>query len=495
MEMTKYLCQKIIPMKKLYSLLVLAVCALGLKAQTPTFQTVVNNTGGTATNQMYDATTDVSSNIYFCGNRTDAITLSGTTLAAGNGGVYFGKANAIGTISWLKGGGTSMASGDIAYDVALDQNNNLYVCGAITALSNASFDGVTAANPGGGFVLKVDNNGNVLWVESYGPTVYAIAVDRNNNPVINLGNSELAQLSASNGSVQNSVVFSADNQNIPRHNIAIDANNNIVIQGGNKIIKFDDALTQLWSTPVTYSLAETFKLNLDQAGNVYSSFYGLFGSITIGNVTKTNFPNGYIYKLDAATGNPIFVDSVLIGGFASKIREVIPDNSGNYYIVGDGAFNTPVVLKTTSSYSALWQRNLDNAAEISETELIGDNCLVMAGLHTGTLTLDSYTINLPAGSFGIDNSMFAYLCDGNVSIAPEDGMLPVSTYPNPVENILRVDLNAIQSATAYDVLGKRIALNSVGANELDLSNLSPGLYSVQILSGDNKLYSTKVIKK
>ncbi|MBK7431726.1 MAG: hypothetical protein IPI62_12595 [Bacteroidetes bacterium] len=106
-------------------------------------------------------------------------------------------------------------------------------------------------------------------------------------------------------------------------------------------MKFDSSLNQLWSTPVTFSLAETFRLNLDNSGNVYASFYALFGTVTVGTITKSNFPNGYIYKLDNATGQPLFVDSVLIAGAASKIKEVIPDNSGNYYIMGDGSLIPP----------------------------------------------------------------------------------------------------------------------------------------------------------
>ena len=464
--------------------------------QTPTFQVSINNTGGTQSNQMYDAKADASGNVYFCGKRIDVITFSGTTLNAGIGGVYFGKANSAGVISWLKGGGTTMANGDAAYDVALDQNNNIYICGGVTTLSTAIFDGVSMAFANPGFVLKADNNGNVLWVEGYGSPVYGIAVDNNNVPVINIGTNTIAKIDASNGAIVNSVSFSGDLQSPFLHNVEVDANNNIIVQGGNKILKFDSSLNQLWSTPVTFSLAETFRLNLDNSGNVYASFYALFGTVTVGTITKSNFPNGYIYKLDNATGQPLFVDSVLIAGAASKIKEVIPDNSGNYYIMGDGSFNTPHIVKMTSAYSTLWDRALDNNAGLIELDLLSENCLLTCGKHDGTFVLDATTLSLPAGSGVIDNSFMTFLCDGTVGLN-DDGLQveELNVYPNPANNEIHFNSENIAEVVLTDITGRKCSFSVKPSGILDVSDITPGMYVLTLKANDGNIRTAKFVKE
>lgn len=464
-------------------------------AQTPTFQASVNNSAGTQSNQMNVAECDASGNVYFCGRRTDVITFGSSTLNSGIGGIYFGKANSAGAIQWLKGGGTSMPSGDDALDLVLDQNNNLYICGTVTALSPAIFDGVSMAFASPGFVLKLDVNGNVQWVKEYSNGVRSITVDNNNVPFINIGSSEVARIDPANGTILSSGSFTGNLMSISQHNIEADASNNIYVQGGSNIVKFDNALNQLWSTPVTFSLAETFKINLDNAGNVYATFYALFGTVTVGTVTKSNFPNGYIFKLDNATGQPVFVDSVLLAGAVSKVKEVIPDNAGNYYIMGDGAFNTPHVVKMTDTYTTLWDRALTNTAALTEINLISENCFIISGKHNGTIALDATTLQLPAGTSGIDNSMMTFLCDGNVSV--DDGMSTrqLAVYPNPVTDNLNIEANGISEISIYDLMGRKIIYKNQDGGKVDVSDLTAGIYSLSVISNDGFEFTSKFIKE
>lgn len=480
------------------TIIISAVCLISnlAVAQTPVYQSSLNNTGGTQNNIMFDAIPDVAGNVYFCGSRADVFTIGGATLNTGIGGVYFGKATPSGTIAWLKGGGTNMATQDVAYDIVLDQNNNIYVCGGVGMLSTASFDGVSMAFANPGFVVKMDSNGNVLWVEGFSAAVHGMTINRNNAPVINIGSSSIAILNSSNGAIANSVSFSGDLQSPYRHNVEVDANNNIFVQLGSKVIKFDDALNQLWSTPITFSLAETFKLNLDDAGNVYSSFYALFGTVTVGTISKSNFPNGYIYKLDNATGQPLLVDSVLIAGANSKIREVIPDNLGNYYIIGDGAFNTPHILKMTTGYSVAWDRAMDNNAGLYETNLISENCVVACGKHSDDLVLDATTLVLPAGSSGIDNSFMTYLCDGSVGINGNDLQTENGNiYPNPADNRIHYNLEGVVSISLLDVCGKVLSFSTDLSGDLDVSGINSGIYFLTMKKEDGTNHSLRFVKK
>ncbi|MBK7856263.1 MAG: T9SS type A sorting domain-containing protein [Bacteroidetes bacterium] len=483
-------------MKKTSTLLIAILSPALLYSQTPTFQGLNFNTAGTQGNEIISVAKDNSGNTYFCGSHTDAITLGTQTVPAGAGGAYWGKADATGNVLWLKQGGTSMPNNDKAYAISVDQNNNVYVCGAIPAFQPASFGGITLPSGNGGFVVKYSSSGNFIWVSGISSSVYSIAIDNSGTPIINQNDQTLYKLDPATGIVDFSISgsISGNLMNPQWHNIVCDAGNNIIAQAGNKIIKFDSNFNQLWSTPVTASLAETFRISADANGDVYGSFYALFGTVTIGGVSKSNFPNGYIYKLNAATGSPQFVDSILIAGAASKIKEIIVNN-GNYYISGDGAFNTAHVLKMTPSYSTLWDKTLSSNAPVNDVLLLSEDCLFLGGRHNATIVLDSYTMTLPNGSSGIDNSYFSSLCAGTVGInnnATSNYDLIIS--PNPAQSKLTIkSINQIQSALVIDALGKIIPV-SVIENKIDVSALQSGIYILKIEDG-NGFHQTKFIKQ
>ncbi|MFN8154181.1 MAG: hypothetical protein U0Y08_07830 [Bacteroidia bacterium] len=331
-------------MKQLYTLILLLLTA-GFTYAQPTYPTVISNLGGAQNNQILGVDKDGNGNFYFCGSHSDALQFVFASAPAGAGGAFIGKVDQYGAVYWIRQGGTSMPTSDIAYDVAVDQNDDIYLCGSIPAFATATFGSTNISAGSIGFVVKYDAAGNVLWAQGYPATIYSIAINNQNIPVINQGDNSIYKIDPANGNPDQSAygMLNGNLMNPKYHNIQIDASNNIIVQGGNKIIKFDNSFNTLWTTTVSASLAETFRIYLDNAGNVYGNFYALFGSVTVGSVTKSNFPNGYLYKLDAATGQVLLCDSILINGAASKLKAIIPDNNGHYYIMGDGAFNTPHV--------------------------------------------------------------------------------------------------------------------------------------------------------
>jgi hypothetical protein len=475
--------------------LFIAFSSSRLFSQTPTFQSVLNNTAGSQSNQIFSVVKDNNNNLFFCGTHSDTIQLGGVTLLPGQGGAFLGKMDPAGNVMWMAQGGTAAATNDKAYGIDVDQNGDVYVCGAISGFQTASFNGVQLPSMFPGFVVKYNNNGNFIWASGMGANIYSIAIDNLNVPVINSGDNSIYKLDPITGVMISSPygIFSGNIQNPLYHSICIDASNNIIVQGGNKIVKFDSGFNQLWSTAITSSLIETFRINLDPAGNVFGTFYGLFGTVTIGTITKSNFPNGYIYKLDAATGNPLFVDSLLIGGNASKIREVI-ESAGNYYVSGDGAFNTPVVLKVSSAYSLLWQSNLDSHSPVNDLELISEDCLMLAGRHDATVTLGTYTLNLPNGITNTDNSFIAGLCDGNLGVLSNDNSGNISFYPNPASNKIYIEVknnSSISGIELYNLYGEKVLMQKF-TNEMDLSHLEKGIYFLLVKNGQS-VFSGKIV--
>lgn len=473
-------------MKKFYTLVASIFVAVAVFGQTaPNFQNALNNSAGTTTNDIKNMVGDGAGNYYFCGKYSGELNFSGTKLPAGKGGAYFGKASSSGSILWLNQGGSENSLGDGAIDLAVDKNGDVYFCGTLTAFSPATFNGVALPSAFGGFVAKYSSTGKFLWAHGYGSPIYSIATDNNNTPVIHW-ESEIYKLNPANGDIDytSSGMISGNLMNPIYHNIEIDSGNNIIVQAGNKVIKFDNNFKILWSTPVTASLAETYRISLDNAGNVYGTFYALFGTVTVGTVTKSAFPNGYIYKLDANTGNPVFVDVAQIGGAASKIKHVIVDNSENYYIVGDGAFNAPHIVKLDKTKKTIWDKALPTKAKVNGFALHGNDCLSIGGTHSAASAFDSFSLKMPDGSMIIDNSFVASLCSGTTGtekIASQSADIKI--FPNPSNGVFTLDTDFDQAdVEIFNLQGMKVyqSKNNARQSKIDLSDQPRGIYMYRV---------------
>jgi hypothetical protein len=478
-------------MKVIYTLAASILIAIEAIGQTPPdFQNALNNIAGTATNDIKNIIGDGSGNFYFCGKHDHELNFKGTKLPAGKGGAFFGKASSSGNILWLNQGGCENSLGDGAIDLAVDKKGDVYFCGTLTGFSPASFNGVKLPSAFGGFVAKYSSSGEFIWAHGYGSPIYAIAVDNNNTPVIHW-ESQIYKLNPANGDIDYTTygMISGNLMNPIYHNIKIDAANNIIVQAGNKIIKFDPNFNILWSTPVTASLAETYRISLDKSGNVYATYYALFGTVTVGTISKSNFPNGYMYKLDANTGTPVFVDIIQINGFASKIKHVIIDNSENYYLVGDGAFNAPYISKLDKARVTLWNKAFPAKTKVNGFALLGDDCLAFGGTHSATSDFGSFSLKMPEGSMNIDNSFVASLCSkttGTEEFGSQTAKIKVM--PNPSNGVFTFDTNFEQAEIEiYNLQGIRIyqSKNNSRQSKIDLSNQPVGTYIYRVGS-ENK---------
>lgn len=84
--------------------------------------------------------------------------------------------------------------------------------------------------------------------------------------------------------------------------------------------------------------------------------------------------------------------------------------------------------------------------------------------------------------------------DNCSSSVREDRVDSFRINPNPVRDVLDIDIiTGIKKVSIYDTTGKLII--SGKKNNINTSNLDAGLYFIRILTGDNKILSTKFIKK
>lgn len=135
-----------------------------------------------------DVGTDASGNIFVCGQFSDTITFGITHLNTIQNAVFIIKYDANGQEQWFVKAG---AISSIAYGLAVDNNNDVYVTGDYTG--NIIFFGTPNNTLNGAFsnrifLVKYSNSGNYLWGKEDASSSYVsskdVALDANNNPCI-----------------------------------------------------------------------------------------------------------------------------------------------------------------------------------------------------------------------------------------------------------------------------------------------------------------------
>lgn len=72
----------------------------------------------------------------------------------------------------------------------------------------------------------------------------------------------------------------------------------------------------------------------------------------------------------------------------------------------------------------------------------------------------------------------------------------ISVFPSPTQNILNIQIQeTIVEASVYDIVGKKVAVNLITANSIDVSSLAKGMYIIKVFTENNKTFSTKFIKQ
>jgi hypothetical protein len=85
---------------------------------------------------------------------------------------------------------------------------------------------------------------------------------------------------------------------------------------------------------------------------------------------------------------------------------------------------------------------------------------------------------------------------GNIGIKTLVNNTDLSMYPNPTTGLLNITTTAAKATVEiFNIMGQNVATKEItnGANTIDISNLSNGVYSVQIMQ-NNTLTVGKVIK-
>jgi len=201
-----------------------------------------------------------------------------------------------------------------------------------------------------------------------------------------------------------------------------------------------------------------------------------------------------------------------LGGTASIINSILWNNSSATNVFGADATVTMTTCAVQSSASAgSFLLNASNTASdgpnfVSPSTTIGyttDNL----GLASWRLQYNSPCVDAgtDATSFGITTDIKgvsrpydrgfdigAYEYNGTTSVPSVRGAETLSLYPNPMKDIVTINVANISSISAFDVTGKEVSIKYMDS-KVDVSNLSKGIY-LFIISADNKTYFARGIK-
>jgi hypothetical protein len=264
---------------------------------------------------------------------------------------------------------------NLVYSLAADRNGNSLIAGWCNTL-NPSFVGANSTNlvGPGGYVVKVDPAGNMLWAKSTGTNgfLFGVTADASGNvytgglTAVTWSDTAVAQGNAvlTKYDLMGNVVWSVQGQGDLQdeaNQLAVDAATNIYVSGrftstnltfGSITLtnshlpqdpsdldfeaftaKFDSSGNALWATTIAapHSLWSTVGPNLDAAGNVIVAGI-LFNTITLGTTTLTNIGAGdiYVVKYDTA-GNLMWAKDVGVGDFSGGANLSV-DLAGNIYL-------------------------------------------------------------------------------------------------------------------------------------------------------------------
>lgn len=559
-----------------------------------------NTFGGGGLDIQYNSALDSQGNIYSVGLYQTSMTVGSSTIATngGNADGFLTKHDNQGNPIWVKSFGG--ANDDVAIDIAIDSNDNIYLTGYFQGAGPNSFDANPAnvdddGNPNTSnadefwlavtsflnsrdcFIIKLDSNGDFLWAKQISNSVGATNEDSNTIEVDSQGNVYIA----------GSFVY-ADFDPDPAVNNDVFANGDGANGTDPFLLKLDADGNFVWVK--TYDCSDNAKIldmEFDANDNLYvtGQFVGIIDLDSSANTDSYTSEGGFdnfIMKLDANqdyvwggsygsltndTPNTIKVydSSIYVGGYFTGSTD-FDLGSGSTMVSPAGQFDGYVVKYNTdgniqfvytigSADSGV--EEVESIREVNDVVYISGQFIGTADFDNGSGTAssssaggtDAYMVEVSSsgdyinhvtlggsfdedfthmeiqndeillyGSFesdpmdlnpfaGEDNftgavSKNCYLSRfATTSLLSVDDFNPInniSVYPNPANNILNITLNSLvfNSFKIYSVTGQTILKGELvsGQSYLDISDLSTGLYMLN-LSGVQSSQTIRFIKE
>jgi hypothetical protein len=393
------------------------------------------------------------------------------TISNGGSDIWVLKLNENGNIIWQKSlGGTSSESG---YSIKKTTDGGFIIAG-----STSSFNGDVTGNHGGGdsWVIKLDSVGTIVWQKALGGN--------------DLDFSDDIEQTADGGYIIAASSYSN--------------NGDATVNKGLSdywIVKLNSSGTIIWQKSYGGSGSEraySVKQTLDGGYVIAGSSTSTDGDI-IGNHGSND---AWIIKLNAI-GNLVWQIS-LGGSGVDSARNIYQTSDGSFIVsaysdstdgnlTGNLGSKDVWIAKLSSSGTIIWQKTYGGTSsdEAFDIKLTSDGYQVFAGnsssndldVNGNHGNADFWVVKL--GPSNLSNNSFSF---NNINI-----------FPNPVnDNNLTVKLDYFinsQEITITDIAGKKIHQQKLEGltTKLNLSKLVKGIYFLNLVNG-SKTITKKFIK-
>jgi hypothetical protein len=511
---------------------------------------------GSSDDYVNSVAADSGGNVYVTGKfLSPTITFGSFVLTNVNAPYYYDlflvKYDNNGNVIWARSAGGS--DDEEAFSVTVDANGNVYLSG-YSRSSTVTFDTLTLINSGywNAFLVKYDNNGNALWVKSAPESGLnwriSVTTDVNGNifiagsydaPTITFGTFTLTNA----GNVDMFLVKYNNNGNVLwaksmggisndwAQTLACDDSGNILVSGYFRssvinfdsfilnnagvedifLVKYDNNGNVLWAKSAGGIKSDRVESVIaDSAGNIIVGGYFYSPAITFGTATLTNAGNCKVFlaKYDN-NGNVLWAKSEG-GDFNGETGSLASDNSGNIFMVGYFGNNTIIfdaytlvnngvfdifLVKFDNQGNVVWAKNEGGSyydvAESVTTDING-NIYLAGNFASSAITFGSFILtNVHSNSYDVCIAMISSI-DG---IKKGEYQEAVSVYPNPTSGNITVKSNINKSSIEiYNMLGEKMYNSKINSEikDIDFSNKPKGIYFIKIYAGE-KIQIEKIV--
>ena len=366
--------------------------------------------------------------------------------------------------------------------IVKDSNGNLFVAeenGFV--IRKIAPNGVVTTFAGNGTNGFLDATGTAAIFANLG----ALAIDNQNNIYVgDFGNSRIRKITPS-GVVTTLVTI--DNP----YGICIDpAGTNLYAVGqSRRVFKVEIATGQ-----ITLIAGNSSQGNTDGIGT-NASFNLPFGVV----VDPTNT---YLYVSDFSNNNirRVTLATTQVSQFAGSGNSNFADGTGSA-----ASFNAPIGMQCDSSGNIYLADHYNNRIRKITPNAVVTTVAGSANFGGADGPALSAEFSTPLGVF-LDNNgdLFVTEYDGNKvrkvsSVALnssefQTNNLKLNLYPNPASDILNIETeNELKSVEIYSIQGQKVL--SAVSKEINISNLTSGLYLVQVTDIDDIIATQKLIIK
>lgn len=425
------------------------------------------------------------------------------------GDISIVKRNSSGEIVWeVAYNNTDPTLNEAATWIETDSQGNVLVSGSV----RSGFSNPVSVNS---ILMKYDSSGNLLWRVVYetnfdGSSTRKCLIDANDDIYVlglGMGNNGLVTTIKKFSSTGQSLMTYFDSGNGGPFNFKFTPDNHIIVMhrasvgSTNSYSKISSTGTFMWNTGGINSLSSG-----DACGDAFGNTYTING-LSSGSILTKLSPTGAVIwsRINNIIGTRVEVDgqnNPIIGGS--------PD-------VGYGV----AFIKYDTEGNVLWQ-NLDadgpsfsllaHAQMKIDTQnavyLTGGTMSQMAVCKVDNNGASAWTLATSSGypvdfDFGSDNSVYvtggttARISQGALSVDnSEISVITLKTAPNPCENWLEIEgLDDIVAYTIVDISGRIIFQNNLTSQQINVSDLSSGIYQLLVYEGTGSVYQTKFVKK